>query len=76
MITLPGAGRIPPLASALPPAGALPRGVIVSRPCACGRRVSASRHDPGPGVAAHNATPEHQAWWLRVCREWQGEELL
>jgi hypothetical protein len=70
---LPGAGRIPPLASALPPEGSLPAGVIVSRPCACGIRVTASRLDPGPGVREHNATAEHRAWGRRVDADWQGE---
>ena len=70
---LPGASRIPPLASALPPPGALPAGVLISRACACGTRLTASRHEPAPGVAEHNATAAHAAWWARARGEWQGE---
>jgi hypothetical protein len=74
VIILPGFGRIPPLASALPPEGSLPPGVLVTRPCACGTPVTASRHDPAPGVAAHIAMTAHRRWWARVEAEWQGEE--
>ena len=53
----------------IPAAPARPCCTLVSRPCACGTRVTASLHDPAPGVAAHNATPAHATWWARVGRE-------
>ena len=68
---LPGAGRIPPVVG--DGLAGLPAWVVVSRPCACGTRIRASRHDPAPGVAAHNRTPAHRAWWERVRGDWQGE---
>ena len=59
----------PPFGPVPPPARSLPCCVLVSQPCACGTRVTASRHDPAPGVAAHNATAAHRRWWARVERE-------
>ncbi len=72
---LPGCSPIPAAPPArLAPEGSLPAGVLVSRPCACGTHVTASRHDPTPGIREHNATATHRAWWERVRGEWQGEE--
>lgn len=56
------------------PCGPLKAGEIMTRPCACGTPVTASRLDPWPGVAAHNATAVHTRWWACVRGQWQGEE--
>jgi len=44
------------------------------RRCACRGYVWANPANPGPSVAAHNATPGHVRWWARAERDWQGEE--
>lgn len=46
---------------------------VVTRPCACGRSVTASRTAPYDGVSHHNRTPEHRAWWKDQREAW-GEE--
>ena len=66
---LPGGSGIPAA-----PRGPLAPGVLVSRRCACGGLVTASRLDPGPGVADHNRAAAHREWWERVRVQWQGEE--
>ena len=63
-----------PGGSPIPAARLRPCCTVLSRPCACGTRVTASRHDPGPGVAEHNRTAPHREWWGRVRGQWQGEE--
>ena len=50
-----------------------PEAHMVGRPCACGQYVWADPADPAPGVAAHNRTAEHRAWWAWAEMEWQGE---
>ena len=67
---------LPPPFGPIPPAppARLEPGVLMSRPCACGTPVTASRLDPGPGVAEHNRTAAHREWWARVGVQWQGEE--
>ena len=47
---------------------------VLTRPCACGRPVTASRSAPFTAVRNHNRSPEHSHWWERVQDEWQGEE--
>ena len=44
------------------------------QPCACGVTIAADPMYPMAEVAAHNASPRHQAWWARVQAAWQGEE--
>ncbi len=66
---LPGGHPIP-----VAPPAPLTLGVLMSRPCACGTPVTASRLDPGPGVTEHNRTAAHREWWARVRLQWQGEE--
>ena len=43
--------------------------------CACKGEIVANVDDPGPDVARHNATIQHRAWWARVRRDWQGEDV-
>jgi hypothetical protein len=59
----------PPFGPVPAPVRSLPCCRLVSRPCACGQSVTASPHDPAPGVAAHNRTYGHREWWARVERE-------
>ena len=47
---------------------------VLTRPCACGRPVTASRSAPFTAVSHHNRSPEHSHWWARVRDEWQGWE--
>ena len=58
---------LPPPFGPIPPAppARLEPGVLLSRPCACGTLVTASRLDPTPGVRAHNATAAHVEWARR-----------
>ena len=35
------------------------------RRCVCGGYVWANPDNPGPSVAAHQATPGHRRWWQR-----------
>jgi hypothetical protein len=46
---------------------------VLTRPCACGRSVTASRSAPFTAVSHHNRSPEHSRWWARVRDEWQGQ---
>ena len=57
---LPGGSPIPAA-----PRESLAPGVLLSRPCVCGTCVTASRLDPGPGVAEHNRTTAHKVWAKR-----------
>jgi hypothetical protein len=46
---------------------------VLTRPCACGRSLKASRTAPFDGVSRHARTPEHRSWWASVRDAWQGQ---
>ena len=75
MIAVPPFGPIPAAPCGPQPTRGrrLPQG-FVTRPCACGQPVTASRLDPAPGVREHNETAAHVRWWARARGIWQGEE--
>lgn len=43
--------------------------------CACGSEIVANADDPSADVLRHNRTVKHAAWWARVRRQWQGDEV-
>jgi hypothetical protein len=63
-------GRVP---SAFRGIAIEPETRMVGRSCACGEYVWADPANPAPGVAAHNATIDHMAWWELEQEAW-GEE--
>jgi hypothetical protein len=64
------AGRVPSVMLGLV---RTPDDVLEGRPCVCGEMVWANPHKPTEGVAVHNLSVAHGAWWELEMEAW-GEE--
>jgi hypothetical protein len=45
---------------------------VVTRPCACGASLTASRTSPFGVIDRHNRSVRHRRWWASVRDDWQG----
>jgi hypothetical protein len=45
---------------------------VVTRTCACGASLTASRTSPFGVIDRHNRSVRHRRWWASVRDDWQG----